>query len=260
MQAVILCGGKGTRLASLYSDRPKILVPVAGRPFIEWQLEWLGRQGISDIHLAGGYKADVLKDWVARRSRPSDTSIQNPETACPFTLHLSRFTFRVSVSAEPSPLGTGGGLRYVVPSLSGARFIAINGDSLTPELDFASLMGAHARSGAAITLAVAQIREAGRYGTVEFDSTGRVFAFREKAERLDGWINAGVYVIERETLASIPDGRSTSLETELFPALAEKGKLHATPCPPPMLDMGTPAGIKALEEYLSTVNRTATHA
>lgn len=245
MQAVILCGGKGTRLASLYSDRPKILVPIAKRPFIEWQLEWLGRQGVRSIHLAGGFRAESLHNWVDEHI---DTGVVPAGDSK--AVRVSEFHFSISVSAEPIPLGTGGGLKYVTPWLSGDRFVAINGDSITPELDFSSLAGAHRKSGAAITLAVAQITEAGRYGTVEFGVEGRVSAFREKADRPNGWINAGVYLIEREALGAIPDNRVSSLETELFPALVEQGKLYAAPCPPPMLDMGTPDGIKALEEYL----------
>jgi len=246
MQAVILCGGKGTRLASLYSDRPKILVPIATRPFIEWQFEWLGRQGIKDIHLAGGYQADALQSWINEHAENPATQA-NPER----TVRVSSFLFSVSLSVEPLPLGTGGGLKYVTPWLIGDHFLAINGDSITPELDFSRLVLAQQQSGAAITIAVSKINEAGRYGTVEFGDDGRISAFREKADRSNGWINAGVYLIGKKALEAIPDNKFISLETETFPALVEQGLLYATPCPPPMLDMGTPAGICALEHWLT---------
>jgi NDP-sugar pyrophosphorylase family protein len=103
-QAIILCGGKGTRLSSLYSDRPKILVPIAGRPFLEWQLEWLGQAGITDIHLAAGFMADVLGGWLEARGQRSEVGGQRSEVggqkerggldstshASAFTIHLSR--------------------------------------------------------------------------------------------------------------------------------------------------------------------------
>ena len=253
MQAVILCGGKGTRLASLYSDRPKILVPVAKRPFIEWQFEWLGRQGINEIHLAGGYRADALQNWINEHA-------ENPAAQANLTrtIRVSSFLFSVSLSVEPLPLGTGGGLKYVAPWLIGDHFLAINGDSITPELDFSCLVLAQQQSGAAITIAVSKINEAGRYGTVEFRDDGRISAFREKADRSNGWINAGVYLIEKQALAAIPENRFISLETETFPALVERGLLYATPCPPPMLDMGTPAGICALEHWLTHKGKPAT--
>jgi NDP-sugar pyrophosphorylase family protein len=240
MQAVILCGGKGTRLASLYSDRPKILVPIANRPFIEWQFEWLGRQGIKDIHLAGGYKAESLRTWIDEHL---DTASQ--------TVRVSSFSFSVTLSAEPIPLGTGGGIKFIAPWLIGDQFLAINGDSITPELNFRDLVIAQGQTGAAITLAASRINEAGRYGTVEFNNNGLITAFREKADRSDGWINAGVYLIEKHILATIADNTFTSLETEIFPALVKEDRLYAIPCPPPMLDMGTPEGISALEQWLT---------
>lgn len=296
IQAVILCGGKGTRLASLYSDRPKILVPVAGRPFIEWQLEWLGRQEFTDIHLAGGYKAEVLEQWLREESQRSEaggrksevgdqraeatgrksearsqkpgagiqnpaSTIQHPASTSPltphsslFTLHLSRFTFHISLSAEPMPLGTGGGLRYTSPWLRGNDFLAINGDSITPNLDLRSLVNRHRDEDAAITIAVSRIEETGRYGTVEFDDLGRVTAFREKEDRSGGWINTGVYLVKNKVLESIPREKPVSLETEIFPALVKAGQVYAASCPPPMLDMGTPEGIRALEQWLGSAH------
>jgi NDP-sugar pyrophosphorylase family protein len=263
----------------LYSDRPKILVPIAKRPFIEWQFEWLGRQGIKDIHLAGGYRADALQTWIdehldagaspAGTGREEDVAgdgghyrreseapvvtgvspVSMPQEARP--VRISSFLFSVSLSVEPIPLGTGGGLKYITPWLIGDQFLAINGDTITPELVFSHLTSAQRQSGAAITIAVSKINEAGRYGTVEFDDDGRITAFREKAERSNGWVNAGVYLIEKQALNAIPDNRFVSLETEIFPALVERGLLYAAPCPPPMLDMGTPEGICALEQWLA---------
>jgi len=97
---------------------------------------------------------------------------------------------------------------------------------------------------------VAPIADAGRYGTVEFDAQRRVTAFREKAERTAGWINAGVYLAERALLERIPAGRPVSLETEAFPALAREGQIAAFPVEPPLLDMGTPEGLREMDLYL----------
>ena len=237
MQAIILCGGKGTRLSTLYADRPKILVPIAGRPFLAWQLEWLERASITDVHFAAGYKAEVLSAYVAGVGR--------------------------SLSTEPAPLGTGGGLKFVEPWIRSDPFLVLNGDSLSPNLDFVKLMEAHqhrppavaseALPRCAVTIAVTRIEEAGRYGTVEFDNSGLVTAFREKAQRESGWINAGVYLIDQDILAFIPPDRNVSLETDLFPDLVRRGLVRACPIAPPMLDMGTPEGIAAMEEYLQAL-------
>ena len=280
-QAVILLGGKGTRLAARFPDRPKALVPVAGRPFLEWQLDWLKQNGVANVLLAAGHQADVLAAYLA--ARPPDG----------LDLVLSR---------EPRPLGTGGALKFVEPLLATDPVLVFNGDSLTPNLDFSTVWkiaecraqadrrGANARSiaprtcaaseGAPATAAatvfhsveknggvfhgveksfprcgklfVAPIAEAGRYGTVESGADGCVTAFREKAERSAGFVNTGVYLLPRALIAAIPAGTPVSIETEIFPALAARRELVALPAPPPLLDMGTPDGLAQMAAFLTT--------
>jgi NDP-sugar pyrophosphorylase family protein len=236
--AVILLGGKGTRLAAHYPDRPKALVPVAGRPFLEWQLDWLRANGISRVLLAAGHLADVLERHLA--ARPPDG-------------------LDIALSREPAPLGTGGALQYVEPQLSSDPVLVLNGDTLTPNLEFSTLwktfFHSMENSGGFFPhcgkLFVTPIEEAGRYGTVEFGDDGFITAFREKAERAAGFVNAGLYLLPRALIAAIPAGRAVSLETEVFPALVAQKTLLALPCPPPLLDMGTPDGLAAMERHLS---------
>ncbi len=258
MQAVILLGGQGTRLRTLYADRPKALVPVAGRPFIEWQVKWLRRGGVTQIHLAAGHMADQIKDWAASQED-------------------------VTVSQEPKPLGTGGALQFVESHLIDDRFYLVNGDTLLPNLDFQRLenrgqkvsndwknqpdffqrlekspqkvptTGKSAKKVSndwKIRIAVTQIEEAGRFGTVEFDAHGVITAFREKEERASGWINGGVYRMHRAALADIPPDQFCSLETDLFPRWATEHRLMACPAEPPLLDMGTPEGLCDMERFL----------
>ncbi|MGD9781295.1 MAG: sugar phosphate nucleotidyltransferase [Kiritimatiellia bacterium] len=229
LQAVILLGGKGTRIAAQFPDVPKALVPVAGRPFLEWQLDWLKTNGVSRILLAAGYKADVLERYLA--ARPADG-------------------LNVSLSREPRPLGTGGALKFVEPQLASDPVLVLNGDSLAPNLDLAA-HGPNAGRGAPAhsALFAAPIENAGRYGTVEFDADGFVSAFREKTERSAGFVNAGIYLLPRGVIAAIPGERPVSLETEIFPALAARKQLAAIPSPPPLLDMGTPDGRAAMEAF-----------
>ncbi len=235
IEAVILLGGKGTRIQSLYSDRPKCLVPVAGKPFLLWQLEWLRNSGFLRIHLAAGHMADILQEWVSSNA-PADMEI--------------------TVSVEPEPRGTGGAIRFAEPWIQSDPFFVLNGDSLAPALDFSVLLDLHRRQEtASITIGVAQIKRTGRYGTVEFDATNRVSAFLEKTEREQGWINTGVYCISRRVLESIDVDKNVSIETEIFPSLADNGLLYAHPVPPPLLDMGTPEGLQEMTNWLVTQNR-----
>ena len=261
MQAVILCGGKGTRLSTLYADRPKVLVPVAGRPFLAWQLDWLARGGVTAVHLAAGHLADVLGGWLQEQAggRKAEVRGQQSEGSgqqSGFRVPVSGRWLHCTISTEPAPLGTGGGLKYVEPYLDSDPFLVLNGDSLMPRLDFQGLETAHAtfarlgKSAGAATLAVTRIAEAGRYGTVEFDTAHRITAFREKASRTEGFINGGVYLMDRGVLATIEPGKNISIETDTFPALAAAGRLQAAEFPQPLLDMGTPEGIRAMEEFL----------
>ena len=236
-QAVILLGGKGTRIAAQFPDRPKCLVPVAGRPFLEWQFDWLKQNGVVRILLAAGHMADVLEKYLAARDPAG---------------------LEIVLSREPAPRGTGGALKFVEPLLASDPVLVVNGDSLTPNLDFSTLW----KTGHGFFHAVEKkfprcgkilatpIENAGRYGTVEFDPDGFVTTFREKTERAAGFVNAGLYLLPREIVADIPADRAVSLETDVFPALAARRRLVAIPIPPPLLDMGTPDGLAAMEAIL----------
>lgn len=224
--AILLVGGLGTRLRALYPDRPKALVPIRGRPFVAWMLDWLREQGIQRIHLAAGYRADQIAEWAA-----------------PY-LHDG-----LTLSREESPLGTGGGLRFALEHVAGNEFLALNGDSFLPALDLASWIQEPLASDAEI--AVTHLEAPGRYGIVEYErDTRQIRAFLEKAERPSGWVNGGVYRMRRCALDEAPDRPVVSLETDVFPVLAKAGRLLARPTPPPLLDMGTPEGIRALEEWI----------
>lgn len=230
-QAILLLGGKGTRIQSLYGDRPKCLVPVAGKPFLLWQLEWLHQGGFRHVHLAAGHMADVLQVWL--------------ETHVPADLEIT-------VSVEPEPRGTGGAIRFAAPWIRSDPFFVLNGDSLAPGLDFGRMQAAHAGAAAAVvTIGVAPVERTGRYGTVEFDEAGRVTAFLEKQERAQGWINTGVYCMNRKVLDRIEADRNVSIETGLFPVLAHEGLLRVQSVTPPLLDMGTPDGLREMSRYLA---------
>ena len=277
MQAIILLGGQGTRLRELYPDRPKALVPVSGRPFIDWQIDWLRRGGVTEVHLAAGFMAEQIEAWAATQGA-------------------------VTVTREPDPLGTGGALKFIEPHIRSNPFLVVNGDTLLPKLDFQRLekqasessndwknraqnfqrlekppqstsndcLPAHDAPGSSLpmtsdieelsldrrqagktSIAVTRIEEAGRFGTVEFDADGRVTAFREKADRQAGWINGGVYLMDRRVLDHIPADIPYSLETDLFPALIASDRLFAHRTEPPLLDMGTPEGLAEMERALN---------
>ena len=229
--ACILAGGLGTRLRTLYPDRPKALVPLGGRPFIEWQVSWLARYGITRIHIAAGYLGEQLRQWAQNAAPARD-------------LHLT-------VSVEPEPLGTAGGLAYAVSEALGRprRIMVLNGDTLLPAADLRRLAEVACPEGGAV-MAVVEVPDAARFGTVEMDAAGRISGFREKGAAGPGPVNGGVYLLDGGVLSRIPRSGPSSLEHDIFPRLAEAGLLLAWTAPPPLLDIGTPEGLRNTGEYL----------
>lgn len=249
---IILCGGRATRLASMFPDTPKALVPVAGRPFLLWQLEWLAASGLRRVHLAAGHLADRFVAWLtstAHRIGHSPALWQLDMPALPAPLELS-------LSIEPAPLGTGGGLRFaaetLAPSFPFQRALVLNGDSLLPRLNVQSLDAALAHTSNRWTLiAVTRVPDAARFGTIRLDGT-QILAFEEKGHSGPGLINGGVYAMTRDAIRAIPTGRPFSIEHDGFPIWAAAGFLHAFEAPPPLYDIGTPDGLAELERALSS--------
>ncbi|MEM7394655.1 MAG: sugar phosphate nucleotidyltransferase [Verrucomicrobiota bacterium] len=220
-QAIILLGGLGTRLRSLHPDLPKALAPIAGRPFLQWQLDWLARFGITRIHLAAGHRADQVAAWAEGRN--------------------------LTVSVEPEPLGTGGGLKFVEPWVDTESFFVVNGDTLVPRLDFEAMRIEPGE----VSLAVSPVENTERYGAVTFDKRHRVDALHEKGKTGPGYVNAGMFLTHRSIFDSIEPDTFVSTEQEIFPQLIEQGKLIALPTDPPMLDMGTEDGFREMEAFLT---------
>jgi mannose-1-phosphate guanylyltransferase len=215
MQALILVGGEGTRLRPLTNTVPKSVIPLAGRPFLSYMIEWLGRHGVEEVVLACGFKADKVREVLGEGGSP-----------------------RLRYVEEPEPRGTAGAIKFAAEQLSG-RFLALNGDVLT-DLDLGALMSFHDQRRAQATLGLYPVHDASGYGLVRRGDDGSVQEFLEKPERpRPGEINAGTYVLEHPVLDLVPDGRMVSIEREVFPQLIGEG-LYALPLEGYWMDIGTP--------------------
>ncbi len=228
-QAVILLGGLGTRLQEMHPDLPKALVPIEGRPFLDWQLAWLSQRGVSSVVLAAGYRADQIESHVSSAWAGQ---------------------MKIAVSRESSPLGTGGAIRHCRPHLGPGTILVVNGDTLLPELDLSRFLRKHRQCEASASIAAVPMKDSERYGTIETDSRGTVLCFHEKACVEEGLVNGGHYLLEEDILGRLPDGRAISLEREFFPKLIQGRKICAIEFAPPLLDMGTPDGVLAMEKFL----------
>jgi mannose-1-phosphate guanylyltransferase len=215
VQALVLVGGEGTRLRPLTETVPKAVMPLAGRPFLSYMIDWLGRHGVDEIVLACGYRADVVREVLGDHGSSSLRYVE-----------------------EPEPRGTGGAIRFAAAELD-ERFLALNGDVLT-DLDLSSLISTHEQRGARASLGLYPVDDAAGYGLVKHDGAGAVTEFLEKPEAPGpGEINAGTYVLERSVLDLIPEGEMVSIERDVFPRLVGEG-LYALPLPGYWMDIGTP--------------------
>jgi D-glycero-alpha-D-manno-heptose 1-phosphate guanylyltransferase len=230
MIAVILAGGLGTRVQHLLPGVPKPMAPVAGRPFLEWVVRYLAKQGLRRVIISTGYLTGVVeRHFEAQPVRGVD----------------------VQCVAETEPLGTGGGFLHAVRQSkeSAPAWLVLNGDSLV----FANLALAAAPfsdanvSGVVVGRAVP---DASRYGTLAIGKSGELLRFEEKRPGV-GVINSGVYLLRHSLLAEFPSQTPLSFERDVFPSLIGRGfRLQTVVTDAPFLDIGTPESLPQAEGFI----------
>jgi NDP-sugar pyrophosphorylase family protein len=205
MKAILLAGGKGTRLRPLTIHTPKPIVPIFDRPFLNYQLDLLKRvPEIDQVILSLNYQPRRIEEIFGDGS---DTGLG------------------IRYVVEPSPLGTGGAVRYAGESLH-ESVVVFNGDVLT-QVDLASVIALHRERNAKATIVLTPVENPSAYGLVETDDRGNIQRFLEKPkpdEITCNTINAGIYVLEPDTFDRIPKDTSWSIERSFFPSLIERGE------------------------------------
>lgn len=238
MKALVLVGGFGTRLRPLTYATPKQMLPIVGRPMIEWVVGRLCGY-VDEVVLSLGYRPDVFLDAY-------------PDG------EIAGLRYRVAV--EPEPRGTAGAVRFSADEVGlDETFLVLNGDVLT-DLDLGELIEFHRASGAEATIALQPVDDPSRFGVVPTDANGRVEAFVEKpapGTAPTNNINAGTYVIEPSVLDRIPQGCEVSIERETFPALVADRVLYAMARDVYWLDTGTPQQFLEANLDLITGKRSA---
>lgn len=220
MQALVLAGGQGTRLRPLTYTTPKPVIPLAGRPFLTFMLDWLRRHGVEEAILSCGFLSDGVRSVLG-------------------DVHGG---MRLRYVVEPDPLGTAGPVRLAYDEgLLGERLLVLNGDVLT-DIDLSAEIAHHESTGARCTLALTAVEDTASYGVVPTRPDGSVEAFLEKTDGdvPTNRINAGAYVLEREVVeALVPSGGAVSFERDVFPRLVGDG-LHGFAADGYWIDIGTP--------------------
>jgi NDP-sugar pyrophosphorylase family protein len=227
LKAVILVGGFGTRLRPLTDNRPKPILPVVNRPFLEHTIAHLKQFGIEDIILAMSYLPGAIREYFGDGERCG---------------------VRLTYCMEEEPLGTAGAVKNAAAYLD-RPFIVLNGDDVFIEMNLDEVFAFHRDKKAKATIFLTWVENPSAFGVVETDANQKVQRFIEKpplAEATTHWINAGGYILEPEVLDYIPPGQHYMFEKGLFPLLLEKGKpVFAFEYQGYWLDMGTP------EKYFS---------
>jgi len=252
--AVILAGGFGTRVRHLLPGIPKPMAPVLGRPFLDWVLAFLRREGVASAVLSTGHLAEVVATHYASGFSSAVLSPDQPgEVLAPHAGLGVPDGIRVQCVHEATPLGTAGGFLHAALSSQDAgstkAWLVLNGDSLTvthlrPLLDLVEDPDVDGG------LLAVDLPDASRFGTLEVDANGWLRRFREKQPGA-GLINAGVYLLKTPLLLRAPQERPLSFETELFPRLIESGaRLRVIPCDAAFLDIGTPATLQQAEQFV----------
>ena len=216
MQAIVLAGGFGTRLRSVVPDLPKPLAPVAGRPFLAILLEDLARHGFSSVVLSVGYRHELIEAEFGDR--------------------FAGLPLRYAV--EDKPLGTGGAVRLALRQCTADEVFVLNGDSHV-ELDYAAMREAHHAASARITVCIAGVADAARYGSVRLHD-GFLIGFSEKGAGGAGQINAGVYLLARNLLEGAELPEVFSFERDILAARIEQLHPLAFRAHAEFIDIGVP--------------------
>jgi len=233
--AVLLVGGRGTRLQPVLPSTPKPLAPVGDAPFLQLLVLQLRSQGIRRIVMCTGHLADQIEEEFGD-GRKWDVAID--------------------YSKESRPLGTAGALKFAENHLRQyPHFLVMNGDSFL-EFDFHQLICFHKEHGGLATMAVRKVSDTARYGTVQIGANNQVVGFVEKSGApTAGLINGGVYLFDRSVLKHIPQGQ-VSLEKEVFPALLNDG-VYALEQNGMFIDIGTPEDYARAQTLRAILNQAA---
>ena len=214
--ALILCGGLGTRFRVVREDIPKALAPVQGTPFIDLLLDDLIAQGFSRIILATGHLGDQLEHYVKQRTDAEYV-----------------------ISKEPKTLGTGGAIKYAEKHFQSSQILVLNGDSLT-DFNFLSLFEFHLQKKADMSVLLSKSTVGLDYGFVELDANHRLVSFHEKNSLTStSYINSGIYLLNTFLISPIKLEVNYSLEKDLIPVWIQHNNIFGLTIDKPVFDIGT---------------------
>jgi D-glycero-alpha-D-manno-heptose 1-phosphate guanylyltransferase len=226
MEAIVLAGGLGTRLASITQGSPKALAPVGGRPFLELLLRRLQQKGIWRVILSVGYQASMVREQIGEEFDGLE----------------------LAYSVEEEPLGTGGAAAKALTLAHNDSVFILNGDTFI-DLDYAAMLSAHINLEAEASIAVAEVTDCSRFGRVLIQE-GRVVGFAGKGQSGPGQINAGAYVMNRDIFAAYNLPTAFSLEKDFFAPYIKQLRPLAFVASGYFIDIGVPEDLARAQREL----------
>ena len=228
MEAIVLAGGLGTRLKDLVNDVPKSMAPLNGKPFLEYLLNYLSGQGIEKVVLSVGYLNDTIHAHFKDHYR----------------------NLLITYAIEDEPLGTGGGMLNALTQVEGSTAVVLNGDSMF-RIDLRAMQNLHETNKAEMTLALRHLEDTGRYGSVQIDQAKQIIGFKEKqAEGSPGYINGGIYMINKEFFIENNFPGKFSIEKDCFEKFYSRSRMFGYPARGYFLDIGIPEDyMRAHDEF-----------
>lgn len=238
MKALVLAAGFGIRLKEVIHDRPKVMAPINGRPFLEYVLESLRKNGIDEVVIGIGFLGDYIRDYFEDGRK---------------------FGLKLEYSEDEYPVGTGGTIKNAQRFFKDT-FLVINGDTYL-DFDLSKLVSFHQEKKAWATIALVKREKTLDSGLVLKKKSGQIASFIEKPKRQrSGFVSGGYYVFEPQVLKLIKSKKRISLEREIFPKLVKKGKLLGFEVGQDFIDIGTPDGYREAQRLLGQKKRKVVKA
>jgi len=229
MNVIILCGGLSTRLGDITKAVPKILLPIGEKTVLDWQLDMLKSLGISDVVLAAGHLSDVLKAEVGEERNGMNL------------IHV----------VEEKKLGTGGAIKHAMTYVPNPEEVTVilNGDILA-DIDLADMLSQVKPESEGMLLGT-RVDNVSTYGTLEYDDTGHLKAFKEKEGiHKPGYINGGVYLFTPHAKKHFPAVDTFSIEYDVFPNMKN---LYVYESDKPWIDVGVPERLEWAREHWKNI-------
>lgn len=224
-EAIVLAGGLGTRLRSEVQDLPKAMAPINGQPFLKYQLAFLAAQGVQKIYLAVGYKSEAIVDYFGAEYK----------------------TMSLEYVQEKEPLGTGGAVMQALRFTTTEDVLICNGDTMF-SVDLQAMYAFHRERKADFTMALKYLEKFSRYGTVHQNAQHKIEGFEEKKYKENGWINGGIYILNKPTVSTINFPVKFSLESEFLEKKYTTLNFYGFESNAYFLDIGVPSDYKKAQD------------